>query len=806
MKQKLLFLLMTVLACINMHAGTVRVFGYLVGDDNRSIEGANVYSGRGADIVGTATNKNGFYELVLNAEDTIVMTYSMVGYTTVVQRIIKPQEVTQIDVTMMTDEQWLSEVEVRGQKHQVGTLDAVDAEATRLMPDATGGSIESILITFAGVNQNNELSSQYNVRGGTFDENVVYVNGIEIHRPLLYRSGQQEGLSFVNPYMVERVNFSAGGFDAQYGDKMSSVLDIEYKTPTKAEGNITASLLGGSVYFGHGNKRFTQMHGLRYKTNRYMLGALGGKGNYNPNYPDYQTMMSWSLNSKKETSNNDWRMTLLANVSRNDYTYQPESYAENWGGTDHSSSLDIWYDGQEKDLFLTTMGALGVSGHVSKEVKIGFNVNGFYASEQENYDISAEYELSGDGDSFGTGNYHNHARNKLTEGVLVGAHTGEWTHRGNTLRWGISGQGEWIQEQVREWQWRDSAGYSMPTGGKDLELYYAMRGTNSLNTYRMQGYIQNTHEWNTTSAGKWILTAGMRLQYWSGNREWMPSPRASLTWLPGWKRDVAIRVAGGLYYQAPFYKELRDTATTSGVTRVTLNRNIKAQRSAQAVVGVDYYFRGGGRPFKLSGEAYYKYIDRMESYTVDNVRVQYSGENDAKGYTVGADLKLYGEMVPGADSWISVGWMHSKMKILDHPEYGWLSSPQEQRFSFSMFFQDYIPKLPQLRFHLKMIFAENLPFAVPRKIWTIQHAKMSLYKRIDIGATYQFDRKTTRFMRAESAKHIRQWAIGLECFNLVGWNNVSDYFWVQDERNRYWRCPNYLTGRRINLKITIDFQ
>lgn len=805
--KKILTILLILLASTEAFAGAIRIFGHIVDTDNRSVEAVNVYSGAGADIVGTASNRNGFYELVLDYQDTIVMTYSMVGYTTIQQRIIKPQEVTQINVEMATDAQWLEEVEIRGQKRQVGTMDIVHGEATRMMPDATGGSIESILITFAGVNQNNELSSQYNVRGGTFDENVVYVNGLEIHRPLLYRSGQQEGLSFVNPYMVQEVRFSAGGFDARYGDKMSSVLDITYKRPTAFEANLTASLLGASFYFGHGNERFSQMHGVRYKTSRYMLGATSASGNYNPTYVDYQTMLSWALARRgSQRVSRDWRMSLLANISLNDYEFQPDAYSESWGGMDNTETLDIFYEGQEKDRFVTLYGALGARGHVSPEVELGFNISGFYANERENYDITGEYVISGS-DAFGTGAYHEHARNLLREGVVIANHTGNWKRGANNLEWGASVQGEFISDRVSEWQRRDSAGYSIPTTSTDLAMFYAMRGQSDMRSVRAQAYIQNTHEWNTPS-GKWILTAGARLQYWSKNREWLPSPRASVTWYPGWKRDFAFRLATGLYYQAPFYKELRDTITDGGVTRITLNDSIRAQRSVHALAGFDYYFRAGARPFKLSLEAYYKHIDRMESYTVENVRVQYSGRNDARGYTVGADLKLYGEMVPGADSWISLGWMHSRMRIFDQNQgqFVWLPSPQEQRFNLSLFFQDYIPRFPQLRFHIKAIFSENLPFALPRRIETIQHAKMSFYKRIDLGATYHFDRKTTRFMRRPSAKHIRQWDIGLEVFNIVGWNNVSSYFWLSDTQGHLHRSPNYLTGRRVNLKISIDFQ
>ena len=803
----------------------------------------------------------------------------MVGYTTVYQRIVLPQEVMNVNVEMATSEEWLEEVEVRGVKRQTTMMDHIDAGASRVMPDATGGAIESLLITFAGVNQNNELSSQYNVRGGSFDENVVYVNGIEVHRPLLIRSGQQEGLSFVNPSMVENVEFSAGGYGAQYGDKMASVLDIRYKRPERFEGSLSASLLGASVYVGIGDPlqlplqrgredelpssidtnlspslrregrggsrvSFSQMHGIRYKTSQYMLGSLATAGNYQPNYFDYQTMLTWDLTpsnspflkgeNKKSPfkgdleGRNPWSISFLGNVSVNDYVFQPDSMSESWGGLD-AKHLNIWYDGHEKDRFVTAFAALSTGGQVSPEVRIGFDASGFYTNERETYDITGEYVLSnksldaenpdtggsrpgemvdasGQTDVLGTGKYHQHARNRLEAGVATLAHHGEWKRGQNSLTWGVSAQGEWIRDHISEWEWRDSAGYSLPNNGQDMLLYYAMQGDSSMQSARVQGYVQNTHKWNTDK-GQVILTVGGRLQWWSWTNEVLPSPRASLVYIPGWKRDFSFRLATGLYYQAPFYKELRDTLTDSdGVTRISLTRNLKAQRSVHVVLGGDYYFRAWGRPFKFTAEAYYKYIDRMESYTVDNVRVRYSGKNDSEGYAAGLDLKLYGELVPGADSWISFSVMSAKQRLIDRPDLGWIPSPQEQRYSFSMLFQDYVPQFPQLKFHLKMLWSDGMPFAAPRDYASMKTLRMSDYRRIDIGATYAFNAKTAKFMRAPSAKHVAEWAIQFEVFNLVGWKNVNSYFWVSDAYGQQWASPNYLTGRRYNLKLTVDLK
>jgi hypothetical protein len=532
-------------------------------------------------------------------------------------------------------------------------------------------------------------------------------------------------------------------------------------------------------------------------------------------------------------------MSFMGNVSQNDYRFQPDSLSESWGGMSDAKSLNIYYDGQEKDRFLTAFAALSVKGHITpatgnpSSIDLGFDVSGFYTDERENFDITGEYvlsekpmdgsssgagshgeEVSGDqsrqAEVLGTGIFHQHARNNLQAGVITLAHNGAWKHNANTLKWGVSGQAELIRDHISEWEWRDSAGYSMPNDGRSMELYYAMRGDSAMRSARVQAYIQNEHKWNTLS-GQWILTVGGRLQWWSWNNEVLPSPRASVEWIPGWKRDFCFRVATGLYYQAPFYKELRDTVTDAfGITRIQLNRNLRAQRSVHVVVGGDYYFRAWGRPFKFTAEGYYKYIDRMESYTVDNVRVRYSGKNDSEGYAAGLDLKLYGELVPGADSWISFSTMtarqrtvNSQLSTVNSPS-PWIPSPTESRWNFTMLFQDYIPQLPQLKFHLKMQFSEGQPFYAPRnnQSW----GRMPAYKRIDIGATYVFNAQTARFMRAPSAKHVKQWAIQFEVFNLVGWKNVNSYFWVADAYGQQWASPNYLTGRRYNLKITVDLR
>ncbi|HCS87826.1 MAG TPA: TonB-dependent receptor, partial [Bacteroidales bacterium] len=662
--------------------------------------------------------------------------------------------------------------------------------------------------------QNNELSTQYNVRGGSFDENAVYVNGVEVFRPLLLRSGQQEGLSFVNPEMVERVNFSAGGYSAQYGDKMSSVLDVTYKRPTAFQTTLNLSLLGASAYVAAGDSSYSMMHGIRYKTSQYLLGTLATKGKYQPNFVDYQTYMTWKLGQRKH-HNSRWEMSFLGNFSQNSYKFQPEELAQTFGTYATARSLTVAYEGVEKDLFRTAFANLGLIWSANKDLRIGFNLGGFYSNERENYDITAEYILrvkpvsetddAKDEESdevLGTGIYHEHARNRLQMGIATASHFGEWKSGMNTLQWGLSAQAEFVKDQLLEWEWRDSMGYSIPTQADAMELYYNLRGTSSLNTVRLQGYVQDTYKWNT-DRGMVFLNGGLRMQWWNYNREFLCSPRMSVSYAPKWRHDFVFRVATGLYYQSPFYKELRDTLTDAvGVTRVTLNRNIKAQRSVHVVSGMDYYFRAWGRPFKFTAEAYYKYMDRVVSYTMDNVRIRYSGKNDAVAYTTGLDLKLYGELVPGAESWINFSLMRSRENLLNDNR-GWIPGPNEQRYSFSMLFQDYIPKYPQYKLHLRFIWSDGLTYGSPRNLQTRAMLRSTPYRRLDIGASRVIGQKSDKWFKT---KHLESIWINLEIFNLIGFNNVNSYFWVTDATGNQWASPNYLTGRMYNVKLTFDFK
>ena len=806
-------------------AREVRVFGYVLDTDNRGIELANIYVNENTTI-GTTTNQNGYYELFVNLQDTITLVYSMIGYETIRQQLYTTREVIGVNVILPTNEELLSEVTVRAIQRQTNNMDRVDISTARLMPDATGGGIESLLITFAGVSQNNEMSSQYNVRGGSYDENSVYVNGLEVHRPLLIRSGQQEGLSFVNPDMVESVDFSAGGFDAKYGDKMSSVLDIRYKRPTRLESRMSMSLLGASGYIGWGDSTQSHMHGIRYKTSRYLLGTLDTKGSYNPNFVDYQTQMTWKVGDSREARDERrkaWEITLLGNFSQNMYEFAPESSETPFGTMQQTLNIQKEHTGKEKDLFRTAFAALSVQHQLTRDIRLGMDLSGFYTHEQETFDIDTEYILSekpaddekgdeakGDGQLdmgngqgvLGTGHLHEHARNTLQAGMVTLAHTGEWKSGENTLQWGVSGQVEIINDRINEWEWRDSMGYSMPNLPQEMALYYALKSRTHMHSGRVQAYAQDSYRWHTDN-GDVMLTGGMRLNWWSYTHEVLPSPRVSVAWMPGWKRDFTFRVATGLYYQAPFYKELRQVLTDEGrVSRVHLNDSLRAQRSWQLVMGTDYYFRAWGRPFKFTAEAYGKYMDRLESYTAENVRVRYSGNIDSKGYTIGLDLKLMGELVPGADSWISFSTMRSRMRFMDDQyDLGWIPTPQEQRYNLTIYFQDYVPRFPQYKIHLKCIWSEGMPFGYPYEERLRYLGHMNDYRRVDIGATRTFSASTDKWMK--KSKHVESWSVQLDVFNLIDWKNENSYYWVTAADGLQWASPNYLTGRMINVKVDV---
>lgn len=802
-----------------------RIFvrGYVLDETKHAVEFATVQVREAA--TGTISNDKGYFEVAFPRPeniDTITLAVSCVGYAASEIRVtLTKDQAYVVAVTLNSDTKLLDEIVVKSMARQTGTLLSIDMDKLKFLPDAAGGNIESLLTTFAGVSSNNEMSSQYSVRGGNYDENSVYVNGIEVYRPLLVRAGQQEGLSFINPDMVGSVNFSAGGFDAKYGDKMASVLDVTYKKPERFEANISASLQGATAYVGSSSKKFTQVHGIRFKTMQVLLGTLDTKGEYSPWFADYQTYLTWQIAPKVE-------LNFLGNISQNSYKFVPKSRSTSFGTLSNANNFTVYFSGSERDVFRTLFGAVGLKYKPSRQVSLGFNFSAFNTNERETYDITGEYWLSeldlgntGKNDivtgSLGTGLYREHARNHLSATVINAGITGSYTTASNSLQWGASYQREIILDRISEWESRDSAGYSLPYNPDRVEVIYNLFSNVDLYSHRAQGYIQDTYRLNP-SWGAWVLTAGARANYWSFNNEFIVSPRLSVSFMPNWKADFNFRLAAGVYCQAPFYKEIRTVATdANGNNYVALNRNIQAQRSFHAVLGMDYFFRAWNRPFKLTVEGYYKPADRVTSYYVDNVRVRYSGKNDAVAYVVGADVKLFGEFVPGVDSWISISWMRAREDIIgDHYSAysntgtylgevypGYISRPNEQRYNISLFFQDYFPNHPEYKVHLKLVWSDGLPFGPSHSERYQATLRSKAYNRVDIGASRGFVQGREKWMRhLDPVKNI--W-LSLELFNLFNIKNVNSYHWVTDIYNGQYAVPNYLTGFMVNFKVSVGF-
>ena len=689
----------------------------------------------------------------------------------------------------------MGEVTVKEVRRQMNTTQHLNAENLKRLPSTTGNAVEELVATQAGVSTHNELSSQYNVRGGSFDENSVYINGVEVYRPLLISSGQQEGLSVINSDMVENINFSAGGFEAKYGDKMSSVLDITYKKPKKFEATASASLLGAGIYVGYAKKGFSMTHGVRYKTNQYMLGSLETKGEYSPRYLDYQTYLSWSPNRR-------WSVDFIGNISQNKYDFLPADRQTNFGTMQDVKSFRVYFDGKEEDLFRTLFGTLSLSHSFTDRTKLSLLASAFATKEQETYDIQGQYWLdeTNTTEQLGVGTYMEHARNYLDANVkslkLAFAHKPD----GHDIQAGLTWRHETIKEDSREWEMRDSAGYSIPHTGDRLDLIYNLRSANRISSNRLEMYGQDTWRFTNTKGGIFSFNYGLRLSYWSWNKEFLASPRMSLGIIPAFNDNFTFRIATGLYYQAPFYKELRDTVTAHGSTTVQLNRDIKSQRSFQVVVGGDYKFKLFDRPFKFTTEVYYKALSNLIPYNVDNVRIVYYGGNIGTGYTTGIDFKLFGEFVEGTDSWISFSLMKAQQKVNSK------SFPQatDQRYNLNFFFSDFFPGSTRWKMTLKASIADGLPFGPPHTGLERMAFRAPAYKRVDIGMSYRLLDNEDRRNDKKFIRHFRNIWLGVDCFNLFDIANVSSYYWVTDVTNQQYAVPNYLTGRQINARILIE--
>ena len=745
----------------------------------------------GQGIVTTA-NLEGKYNISFRTADSVVVLYQMMGFANRRRVLRKPKGELVMNIVMKSNDRQLDAVEVVESRRQLGQNQTLNTDELKRLPSTTGNAVEELVATQAGVSSHNELSSQYNVRGGSFDENCVYINGAEVYRPMLISSGQQEGLSVINSDMVERVEFSAGGFEAKYGDKMSSVLDIAYRKPKGWEGSLQGSLLGASAYAGYGNKKFSFSNGLRYKTNQYMLGSLETKGEYKPKFLDYQAYLSWS-------PSRNWTFDAIGYISHNNYKFVPKDRETRFGTMEDVKSFRVYFDGQEQDLFRTLFGTARLKRRINERSNLSLSFSAFSTKEREAYDIQGQYWLDDAivGSQLAVGTYMEHARNLLTSNTQTLKLDYDLRRRNHTLLAGIAWKHDKIHENAREWESRDSSGYSIPHTGNDLMLIYNLKSKNAISTNHMETFVQDT--WRKESKlGILSVNYGVRLSYWSWNGEWLFSPRVSMGYVPEKNDNFTFRLATGLYYQRPFYKELRDTVTTNGNTVVQLNRNIKSQRSFQLLAGMEYKFRLMNRPFKFTSEVYYKAQGNMIPYNVDNVRIVYYGQNLAKGYVAGLDLKIYGELTKGTDSWISFGLMKAQMTLNGKH----IPQPTDQRWNLNFFFSDFFPNTTRWKMNLKASFADGLPFGPPHTGLEKMAFRAPAYKRIDIGMNYRALNNEDRHLRHNAVKNI--W-LGLDCFNIFGFSNVSGYYWVTDVVGSQFAVPNYLTGRMINARVLIEF-
>ena len=777
---------LTVLLAVSlaMFADGFTLKGKVIDEDNRALELVTVTCTAQGKI--TMTNLKGEFSLDLQSADSVEVRFSMIGYGVRKRVFRRPKGKMTVQIVMHPSSETLQEVTVTERRRQTGQTEHLDTKDLKGTPSVTGNAVEELIQQQAGVSTHNELSSQYNVRGGSFDENSVYINNVEVYRPLLISSGQQEGLSIINPDMVEKIGFSTGGFEAKYGDKMSSALDITYRSVKGFEGSATASLLGASGYIGLGNQKFSMTHGLRYKTNRYLLGSLETTGEYKPYFLDYQTYINYKPNRR-------WTIDFIGNISENHYNFKPEDRETSFGTLADVKTFKVYFDGEEKDVFRTLFGTAGITRHFGDSTNIKFLTSAFHTKEKETYDIIGQYWLDDTQtqENLGVGTYMEHARNYLTADVVSLKLTGTHRTRRHFIEAGITYKIEHIKEQSREYEMRDSSGYSIPHSADRLDLIYTLVTKNDVRSQRIEAYVQDTYRFSKGSTF-FTLNYGVRMANWSYNKETIVSPRVSLAIVPAFNSDCTIRLATGLYYQAPFYKEMRDTTTINGSTIVTLNDKIKSQRSIQFIAAMDYRFKVLNRPFKFSAEAYYKALSNLIPYNVQNLKITYYGENLCSGYAAGLDLKLYGEFVPGTDSWLTFSLMSTQQKYQGE----WIPMPTDQRWAVNLHFTDYFPGTERWKMTLRLAYADGLPFGAPHRGLEAQQFRAPAYKRVDIGMSYR---------AVKDAKSIKNIWLGIDALNLFGISNVNSYYWVTDVSNRQWAVPNYLTGRQINGKVTIEF-
>jgi len=752
--------------------------------------------------LGTTTNAKGEFLLRIPANKQLTVVFSSLGYKSFQDTVYADVEETVIKHIEMPEQNLeLAEIIVREQRRSGGHLTSIDPKVIDVIPNASG-ALETMLKTFPGVSSNNELSSQYTVRGGNFDENMVYVNDVEIYRPFLVRAGQQEGLSFINSDMVSTIDFSAGGFNAKYDDKMSSVLDINYRKPSDFRGSASVSLLGANAHFEDVafKGKLTHITGIRYKTNKYLLGTLDETGEYNPQFLDIQSYISYQVSNKVDIS-------FLGNIAQNQYNFIPQTRLTTFGTWQTPLNTKIYFDGQEVDDFQTYLGAFTLNFHPSVNLNLKLIGSAYHTKEKETYDILGQYYLnqlernmSSDeyGDStlnLGVGSFLNHARNYLNATVYSISHKGAYNSEKHLINWGLKYQREVIDEQINEWIYRDSAGYSVPYSDTEVLLWHTINAKNKLNTNRFTGYIQDT--WSVPiSSGDLYLTGGVRFNFWDFNNELLVSPRFTLSYFPEWEKKMSFRLSAGTYNQSAFYKELKNSDGT-------INYDSKAQRSFQVVGGTDLLFTAWNRPFRFTSEAYYKNMTHLVPYQIDNVRIRYLAEQEAVGYATGLDMKINGEFVSGLQSWASLSFLQTKEDIKGDG-HGYIPRPTDQLVNFSLFFQDYLPGNPSYRMQLSGFYGSRLPTGPPNSERYQDTFRMPSYRRIDVGFTKVFI-SPARASENKFFRNITDMWLSLEVFNMLDINNTISYFWVSSIYGDQYAVPNYLTGRKINLRLTVKF-
>lgn len=825
------FLFLLVLSLSAAAQSTATVFGKITNSDNEPIADVSI-SILGGTQAPVYTNKNGEYTYTIPADKDVIIGFYNISYGKQQQTVhLKPNEKLKIDRTITLNT--FKEVEV--------TDNARFKEGMRIDPilithiPTASEDFNAILFTLPGVSNRNELSSSYSVRGGNFDENLVYVNGVEVYRPFLTRSGQQEGLSFINPDLVSNVYFSAGGFEAKYGDKMSSVLDVQYRRPRKFAGTLSGSLLGSNLHLEGCTKdyRFTWLIGARYKSTKYLLSKTDTKGDYHPFFADVQAYLTYDLRT-------DWQLDFLGNYTTNKYQLIPQNRETDFGTVTEALRLKIYFDGQEQDKFNTMMGALSAIYHSHDEkTNLKFIGSAFQSKESEAFDIQGQYYIDQLETDFGkptfgqevankgVGSFLNHARTNLTAYVFSGEHKGTYTSGKNQALWGIKYNREIINDKLSEWKYVDSAGFSLPiVEPQQIILQNVVKQKINISSNRISGYAQGI--WNKdlkdTSSISFIL--GLRANYWDLNKQALVGPRATLGYKPNWRDDFLFKLSAGYYYQPPFYRELRDG-------KGNINYDLKAQTSIHVVLSSDYNFKAWKRPFKFIAEAYYKYLDNLIPYQVDNVRITYSAKNNARGYASGIDMKVNGEFVKGLESWASLSVMETREDINDDYYYeyynsngeviipgytsnskvvdsvrfepGYIPRPTDQRVSFGLFFQDKMPRLPDLKMHLNLLYGTGVPFGPPNSQYYQQTLRMPPYRRVDIGFSYQVLRENRVTKPKNVGRFLKSVWISLEVFNLLGVNNTVSYIWVEDVTSRQYAVPNYLTNRQLNFRTIIKF-